>query len=90
MIAQRSMIDELEEAIASRRSAFGPIRYGHHLFSAVRRISDDQVELFDEVMGMLAREIESSARATFGQRLATLAKRRQRSSAPWRSTTRSR
>ena len=40
--------------------------------SRAARFSDDQIALFDDVMGMLAKEIESSARASFGQRLATL------------------
>ncbi len=77
MIAQKSMIDELEEAIASKeigRRADTLRRITDLFIAGSGAFSDDQVELFDQVMGLLAREIESSARATFGQRLATLTK----------------
>src|SRR5882757_89293 len=76
MIAQKSMIDDLEEAIASKeigRRADTLRRITDLFISGSGGFSDDQVALFDEVMGLLAREIESSARATFGERLATLA-----------------
>jgi uncharacterized protein (DUF2336 family) len=77
MIAQKSMIDELEEAIASKeigRRADTLRRITDLFIAGSGAFSEDQVELFDQVMGLLAREIENSARATFGQRLATLGK----------------
>jgi uncharacterized protein (DUF2336 family) len=75
MIAQKSMIDELEEAIASKeigRRADTLRRITDLFVSGAAAFSDDQIALFDEVMGLLTREIESSARAAFGHRLATL------------------
>jgi uncharacterized protein (DUF2336 family) len=75
MIAQKSMIDELEEAIASKeigRRADTLRRITDLFVSGSAEFSDDQIALFDEVMGLLAREIESSARAAFGHRLALL------------------
>ena len=77
MIAQKSVIDELEEAIASKeigRRADTLRRITDLFISGSLTFSEDQIALFDEVMGLLAREIETSARATFGQRLAALAK----------------
>jgi uncharacterized protein (DUF2336 family) len=75
MIAQKSMIDDLEEAIASKeigRRADTLRRVTDLFVSGSTGFSDGQVELFDHVMGLLAKEIESSARASFGQRLASL------------------
>jgi uncharacterized protein (DUF2336 family) len=75
MIAQKSMIDELEEAIASKeigRRADTLRRITDLFVSSSGGFSDDQVDLFDDVMGLLAREIETSARAAFGHRLALL------------------
>ena len=75
MIAQKSVIDELEEAITSKeigRRADSLRRVTDLFVSGPARYSDEQVELFDIVMILLAKEIESSARATFGHRLATL------------------
>ena len=40
--------------------------------SGAAKFSGDQVDLFDEVMGQLAREIDATARAAFGSRLASL------------------
>src|SRR5882757_9201744 len=75
MIAQKSMIDELEEAIASKeigRRADTLRRITDLFVSGSAAFSDDQIALFDDVMSLLSREIESSARAAFGHRLAML------------------
>jgi uncharacterized protein (DUF2336 family) len=75
MMSPRGMIEELEEAIASKeigRRAETLRRVTDLFVSGSARFSEDQIALFDDVMGMLAKEIESSARASFGQRLATL------------------
>jgi uncharacterized protein (DUF2336 family) len=75
MTAYKSMIDELEEAVASKeigRRADSLRRITDLFVSGSAAFSDDQIALFDDVMGLLAREIESSARAAFGHRLATL------------------
>jgi uncharacterized protein (DUF2336 family) len=75
MIVQKSVIDELEEAIANKeigRRAESLRRVTDLFVSGPARYSDEQIELFDIVMIMLAKEIESSARATFGNRIAAL------------------
>jgi uncharacterized protein (DUF2336 family) len=75
MTAQKSVIDELEQAIASKeigRRAETLRRVTDLFLSRSAELSEDQVALFDDVMGMLACEIESSARASFGQRLAAV------------------
>jgi uncharacterized protein (DUF2336 family) len=75
MSAYKSMIDELEEAVASKeigRRADTLRRITDLFVSGSTAFSDDQIALFDDVMSLLAREIESSARAAFGHRLATL------------------
>jgi uncharacterized protein (DUF2336 family) len=75
MTAYKSMIDELEEAVASKeigRRADTLRRITDLFVSGSTAFSDDQIALFDDVMNLLAREIESSARAAFGHRLATL------------------
>ena len=75
MIAQKSVIDELEDAIANKeigRRAESLRRVTDLFVSGPARYAEDQVELFDVVMILLAKEIDSSARATFGHRLATL------------------
>jgi uncharacterized protein (DUF2336 family) len=75
MDARQNLIDELESTIASTEV--------HHRADVLRRITDlfaagsngfssEQVELFDDVMCRLVDEIEESARATFGQRLADM------------------
>ena len=51
------------------------------------KFTDDQIDLFDEVMSQLVENIELAARAAFGSRLATSPMRRAKSSAYWRSTT---
>jgi uncharacterized protein (DUF2336 family) len=75
MSAQPAIIDELEGLIA-RKDIGGraeALRRVTDLFvSGSATFSADQIALFDEVMGQLAREIDASARAAFGCRLAPL------------------
>jgi uncharacterized protein (DUF2336 family) len=75
MLSRQTLIDDLEAAIASgeigRRAE--TLRRVTDLFvSGSAHYSDEQIALFDDVMGRLASEIESSARSTFGRRLATI------------------
>ena len=75
MNAQHTVIDDLDELIASKdiRSRAEALRRVTDLFvSGAAKFSGDQVDLFDEVMGQLAREIDATARAAFGSRLASL------------------
>ena len=75
MITQRTIIDELEEAIANKDigQRADTLRRVTDLFvSGSSGFSDEQVALFDNVMGLLSSEIETSARASFGHRLAAL------------------
>jgi uncharacterized protein (DUF2336 family) len=69
-------MDELEALIAAKDigSRADALRRVTDLFvSGSARFSDEQVALFDQVMGHLAREIDTSARAAFGGRLAAIA-----------------
>jgi len=73
----QSLIDELESAISNRNigSRAEILRQITDLFVVGSGHFDgEQVSLFDDVMSRLASEIETSARATFGEWLATLAK----------------
>jgi uncharacterized protein (DUF2336 family) len=75
MTAQGNLIDQLEEALAhsdiGRRAE--TLRRVTDLFvSGSGRLSGEQIALFDDVMSRLVDQIEVSARATFGQRLARL------------------
>ena len=75
MESQENLIDQLESAIAgksmSRRA--DALRRVTDLFTqGSGRFSEDQVNLFDDVMGRLARDIELNVRVTFGSRLAKL------------------
>jgi uncharacterized protein (DUF2336 family) len=75
MSAQPAMMDELEGLIAGKDigSRADALRRVTDLFvSGTATFSGEQVALFDEVMSQLAREIDSSARAEFGSRLAPL------------------
>jgi len=66
MVAHNSVIDELEEAIASKEIGrrTDTLRRVTDLFvSGCSGFSGDQIALFDDVMNLLAREIESAARA---------------------------
>lgn len=72
---QQNLIDDLENAIGGKnigdRAAM--LRRVTDLFTvSTGRLSDEQIALFDDVMRRLLEEIETSARAAFGQVLATL------------------
>jgi uncharacterized protein (DUF2336 family) len=74
--AQQSLIDELEAVVVNRNigSRVDVLRRVTDLFvTGSGRFNDEQLALFDDVMSRLVDEIESSARATFGRRLATIA-----------------
>ncbi|HXW27296.1 MAG TPA: DUF2336 domain-containing protein [Xanthobacteraceae bacterium] len=76
MLAQQSLITELEDAInsgsADRRT--DTLRRVCDLFeTGASMYSDEQVELFDDVIGRLAASIEATARAELSNRLAPIA-----------------
>jgi uncharacterized protein (DUF2336 family) len=73
MAEQKGLLDELEDILAhpdiGRRADV--LRRITDLFVAASgHYSDEQVALFDDVMGRLVAEIDISAKAAFGQRLA--------------------
>jgi uncharacterized protein (DUF2336 family) len=72
---QDNLIDELESVLASKdisRRA-GILRKVTDLFVlGSGKFSEDQIDLFDSVMGRLLENIERAARAQFGSRLARL------------------
>jgi uncharacterized protein (DUF2336 family) len=75
--AHQSLIDELETAISNRNigSRADILRQITDLFVVgAGHFDGEQMSLFDDVMSRLASEIETSARATFGEWLATFAK----------------
>jgi uncharacterized protein (DUF2336 family) len=70
--AQRNLIDELNNAVAAnnvgRRAEM--LRHVADLYVAgSAQLASDQIALFDDVMGRLIAEIDTAARAAFGQRL---------------------
>lgn len=72
---QQTLVDDLEQVIAEKtiggRAAM--LRRVTDLFVvASGKLSDEQVALFDDVMGRLLEEIDTSAIAAFGQALATV------------------
>ena len=72
----QTLIDELEAVIVDRNigSRVDVLRRVTDLFVAGSgHYSDEQRALFDDVMGRLVDEIESSARAKFGAQIATIA-----------------
>jgi uncharacterized protein (DUF2336 family) len=72
MTAQFALIDELEDLIESKqiaRRAEALRRVTDLYVSGVGQLSEDQIALFDEVMGRLAREIDTAARVRLGARL---------------------
>jgi hypothetical protein len=76
MTAETNLIDELEDVLASkfvaRRAEI--LRKVTDLFVlGSGQFSEDQIELFDNVMGRLLGHIEFAARAQFGSRIARLA-----------------
>src|ERR1700692_1141885 len=75
MTAKPAMMGELDELISGKDigSRAEALRRVTDLFvSGTAKFSDDQIALFDEVMSQLAREIDVSARAAFGSRLASM------------------
>jgi len=73
---RKSLIDELEAAVAQRNigSRADVLRRVTDLFvTGCERLDAEQKALFDDVMGRLVGEIESSARAAFGERLVSIA-----------------
>ncbi len=76
MLAHPSLIDELETAAADNdvgRRADALRRLTDLFLSGWSRYSNDQIELFDEVMCRLVVEVETAARAAMAERLAPLA-----------------
>src|SRR5215467_11821893 len=72
---QEDLIEQLEQAFvhSDMRQRAETLRRVTDLFVFnAGRFSEAQLELFDEVMGRLVEEIEVSARAVFGRRLAEL------------------
>jgi uncharacterized protein (DUF2336 family) len=75
MNERQSLIDTLEEAISHKDIAARAelLRAITQLFtSSCARFSDEQISLFDDVMGQLLTEIDLSARAEFGNQLAEI------------------
>src|SRR5712672_1004629 len=75
MNAQVTLIEQLEDALASRDVSRRAeiLRKVTDLFVlGSGQFSQDQVELFDTVMGKLLENIERAARAQFGSRIARL------------------
>jgi uncharacterized protein (DUF2336 family) len=75
MNARNSLIDDLEDILASKdisRRAEILRRVTDLFVVGSGNFSEDQVELFDDVMGKLLENIERSARAQFGNWLARL------------------
>ena len=73
--SHHSLIDELETAISQRNIASRAeiLRRITDLFAAgSANFSSEQTSLFDDVMGRLVNEIDHSARAAFGERIADL------------------
>jgi len=73
--SQQNLIDDLESVIADKNIGDRAMilrRITDLFVGASSKLSDEQVNLFDEVMGRLLQEIETSARATFGYALATV------------------
>jgi uncharacterized protein (DUF2336 family) len=74
-IARQSLIDELETVAANRNisSRVEILRRVTDLFvTGCDSFDGEQRALFDDVMGRLVAEIETSARAAFGERLARI------------------
>ena len=74
MNGQQALIDELEDVIGNNeigRRAEVLRRVTDLFVSGSAELSSEQVALFDEVMSRLVEEVDKSARAEFGRRLAT-------------------
>lgn len=75
-VSRQSLVEELESAISERNIASRAeiLRKITDLFAAGSGNFDgEQTSLFDDVMGRLVNEIDHSARAAFGQRIAGMA-----------------
>ena len=73
MTGQDNLLDELEDAVVHKdigRRADALRRITDLFVAASSHYSDDQIALYDTVMGRLVAEIDISARAAFGQRMA--------------------
>src|SRR5262245_41447575 len=71
--AHQDLIEQLEQAFAQWdiRHRAATVRRLTDLFgTSAETFTDDQIDLFDEVMSRLVEEIDVSARAVFGRRLA--------------------
>src|SRR6201996_5195925 len=72
---QSGLIDQLEQALGNKdlgRRAEGLRRVTDLFVMSSGSFSEDQITLFDTVMGKLLENIESAARAQFGSRIAKL------------------
>ena len=75
MNLENGLIDQLETALASRELSKRAelLRHVADLFVfGSGKFTDEQIDLFDEVMSTLLRTIECAARASFGSRLSRL------------------
>ena len=75
VVSRQSLIDDLEVAISQRDIASRAeiLRRITDLFAAGSvNFGSEQTSLFDDVMGRLVNEIDHSARAAFGERIARL------------------
>jgi uncharacterized protein (DUF2336 family) len=75
VVSRQSLVDELEAAISQRNIASRAeiLRRITDLFAAGSvNFGIEQTSLFDDVMGRLVNEIDHSARAAFGERIANL------------------
>ena len=87
--AHQSLIDELEAVFAQRSigSRADVLRKITDLFvTGSNRFDVEQRALFDDVMGRMVNEIDTSARAAFGNNSRRSATRHPKSAARWRST----
>jgi uncharacterized protein (DUF2336 family) len=76
MDSQHGLLDQLEDAVAQKdiRYRAETLRRVTDLFlSGAGVFSSDQVSLFDDVLGRLIEELDVTARAAFGTRLAIVA-----------------
>jgi len=77
MNAQQGLLDQLEDGLASNdigHRAKTLWRVTDLFVTGSHRFSDEQIALFDDVMCRFLAQIEISALATFGRRLATIPK----------------
>jgi uncharacterized protein (DUF2336 family) len=76
MSAHQDLIEQLEQAFAQsdiRQRAETLRRLTDLLVTGAETFTDEQIDLFDEVMIRLVEEIDVSARAVFGRRMAEVA-----------------